>query len=452
MKLLKFSILSLVLAIALSLGACGGQVTSDGEGGEGNSSGPGTPVDPAVVFTPLGAALAFDLIDLEFLLDSEGNVEGVLVITQGGTVYYLDANFNLVATNNTAFPPLLAQSFEGGLLNVEADPAYADNKAVYFYYTGLDDNLGDPTNDEVNQVERRTLQLVGNTTLNLNDPQTIIEFPKAPNSNFPGSNHNGGGMTFDLHGNLIIGVGDGGGASSANLTELIAQDPNNPLGKIHRIVPNPTGDTNGGGFGVNNGYTLPIAPADDLNQEGFYGANSSIYVNGVRNPFSLANKDKGDQFFGDPGTSGPNAFEEMNCLYDSTENYGWPLYEGDFFDASCLPGACQPAAHGYFHSDDSFANQDPLASGGGPHAIIILAFIEGEQAYGEGFDRRVIYTDFFQGWVRALRVEVNHLKTADDQIGHQSGLTALQKNPDDLFFYGISLGGSNQILKMELAP
>ncbi|MDX1386131.1 MAG: hypothetical protein R3257_00980, partial [bacterium] len=89
----------------------------------------------------------------------------------------------------------------------------------------------------------------------------------------------------------------------------------------------------------------------------------------------------------------------------------------------------------------------------GSRSIMVLAFIEaGDPVYGPDLDRRVLYSDFYVGFVRALRVETNHIKSGDDPIGHMPGLTNLQFHPVDGKLYGTSLGGSNQVLRMDLAP
>jgi hypothetical protein len=41
---------------------------------------------------------------------------------------------------------------------------------------------------------------------------------------------------------------------------------------------------------------------------------------------------------------------------------------------------------------------------------------------------------------------------SDQHLGHLEGLISLKQHPVDGFLYGTSLGGSDQIIKMELAP
>jgi glucose/arabinose dehydrogenase len=395
-----------------------------------------------VEFNPVGAALSTlsGLVDIEFLPGQGGDA---LVIDLGGRVFYVNFDGSSFTQVGDPVDISVGTDSEQGLLNVAADPDYDGNSAVYFYLTspgGAD-----------NRVVRYDVSVVEpGGPFSLNDPQTIIVFPKNENPNF-GGNHNGGGMIFDTAGNMYLGVGDGGGSGSADKDLAISQDPALNLGKIHRIVPRATGDTGGGGEG--SGYDLPTAPLGDLNEPNPEGPDS-IYAYGMRNPFTLVNKPEDDQFVGDVGSggNGPNdngAFEEINCLYDAGENFGWPLFEGPEGQPQF-----QPATWGYRHDDSTFSDEDPEGNPTDGHSIMTLAFFEGSNPNygGDLFDRRLIYSEFYQGWVRAFEMAPNFVSVADDPIGHQEGLTSLQRNPADDFYYGVSLTGGNQILKMELVP
>jgi len=446
MKLMKNFVLFSLFVLFIATGACSSVPGTDGsdggDGGDGTGSGTDGGTNPPtsnlaqVLFNPVGAVLDFNLIDLEFLPGQNGDL---IVAGKDGTLYYLDGNFNLIASANIndhlGGDGDVMDSDERGLQGIAAHPNYASNGMIYIFYTYNSDVADAPVND-VNRVERRTVSITkpGGPLL-LGDARMIIEFPKTESNN-PGHNHNGGAMVFDSVGNLILGVGDGGGSSSANTTEAISQNGAVSLGKLHRIVPS---------VAVNNGgFTIPVLPADDPNTDNLIGPDT-IYMYGLRNPFTIVNKEKNDQLAGDVGSS---VYEEINCIYNADENFGWPLFEGK---TGLLQGF-EPAAHGYAHDDSTFADADPLAVNTGSRSIMVVAWIEGANAYNGTFERRVIYTDFYQGWVRALRVEPNHLKSADDHIGHLSGLTSLQENPADGFYYGVSLGGSNMIQRMELAP
>src|SRR5262249_39633686 len=177
-----------------------------------------------VVFTSVGDHLTSDLIDIEFLPGQNGDS---IVIGKDGEVFYLDGNFHQVGQTQTI--TTVMDDSERGLLNVAADPDYANNHLVYFYYTVAG------TNPDVNRVERYHVGVNKNAgTFAIDSNFIIIEFNKNQSPS-PGNNHNGGSMLFDAQGNMLLGVGDGGGASSSDRNRRISQDTTLSLGKIHRI-------------------------------------------------------------------------------------------------------------------------------------------------------------------------------------------------------------------------
>jgi glucose/arabinose dehydrogenase len=419
----------------------GGGGTGNSGSGSGNSTGGGvTTATPLVAFNPVGASFgSSDLLDLEFLPGQNGEA---IVIGLGGTVYYMKSDFSPVAQTVT-IP--VATNLEQGLLNVVADPDYTNNHFIYLYRT-----VPGKTPD-INQVLRYTVAAdVNGGTFALNSCKPIIAFDKSESSS-PGNNHNGGSLLFDLNGNLLIGVGDGGGAASTDKTEQISQNLNLRLGKIHRIIPdrNASAGTNCDDTSEEH-FSIPASqqPGQTNNVS---TTVPSIYAPGARNPFTMVLDQDGSLFFGDVGSggagaSGDGAYEEIDCVYYAGENYGWPLYEGP-----STPFPYRPPTWGYRQSDTTFADEDPEVNPMTGHAIMINAFYFGN-AYGGAFNGMLIYSEFYQGWVRAAQPTNTDTVIQDQHIGHLEGLVNLQKNPVDGFLYGVSLGGPDQILKMELIP
>jgi glucose/arabinose dehydrogenase len=373
--------------------------------------------DDVVVFTPVGSSFGTsDLIDLEFLPGQGGEA---IVIAKDGTVFY--ATRDLTPLAQTVTVGVLNED-EQGLLNVAADPAYADNHFIYLYGT-LPAGGG-------NQLNRYTVTAdAAAGTFALDDQQTVETFSKAASPDFDG-HHNGGGMVFGPDGALYVGVGDGGGSGGEDTILALAQDGTNPLGKIHRILPN----RNPGEGGA---------------------LVSEIHGRGFRNPFTLVSGPAG-LFVGDVGST---RVEEVDLVPEPGLNFGWPLTEGP----SSLFNFVNPI-HSYGHTDNQFAKEDPteidfdVIEGDadeaeiGPQSVIVGAFYEGGQ-YGGELDGRLIYSDFFLGWVRGFKLKENEegLEIDDDRhLGHLNGLTSLQRGPDG-FLYAISLFGSDHILRVELA-
>lgn len=405
--------ITLLLLCVYALGACGTVTTPADNPNDPNDpaqNDPNVPNDPGglvpapqVVFTPVGGAIDDTLIDLEFLPGQGGQA---IAITQDGNVYYLDENFNVVGS---AFPISVKYSGEKGLLNVAADPLYDSNGLIYLYYT-------DPAGgNDLNRVERYHVDVnVPGNTFTLSDPVEIISFQKTTSA----VNHNGGSLVFMTQDELAIGVGDGGD------TPDLAQDLDSPLGKIHRVIPSRA-------MGV-GGFTDP--------GNGVSTMYPSTYSQGLRNPFTIVVDREGDLFVGDVGA---NTFEEINCVYYAGENYHWPECEGP-----CPQYDIINPVHGYAHNDGDF---DPEFSTAGPKSIIISALYLGDQ-YGGAFTDRMIYNEFFDGFVRLLTMNQYEQVIADEHIGHIQGLTGLHENPADGLLYGVSLFGPNQVVRLDLAP
>lgn len=379
-------------------------------------------------FNVVGSALpSNDLIDLEFLPSQNGEL---IVIGQGGGVYYLRNNFTPLSQSESLS---VEYSGEQGLLNVAADPDYASNHYVYFYYT--------VAGGGINRVSRATVAVDVNAgTFSLSDFQTIIDFDKSDSSS-PGDNHNGGGLIFENSDNLLIAVGDGGGSASSDTGEAISQNGLTRLGKILRVVP-------GRQVGV-GGYSIPSGGNNS-------GTNlDEIYALGLRNPFTMTYASS-LLFIGDVGG---NLYEEINLATEAAMNFAWPLEEG-FESGSSFDNPL----HGYAHTDDSFTNEDTQAHssestsmirqyhngvdhGDSSKSVMVLHYYTGNE-YHDFLSNRLIYADFYLGWVRALQLNDSHQVVDDDHIGHLTGLTSLQQGPDGLL-YGVSLYGSDQVLRLD---
>lgn len=371
--------------------------------------------EDVIVFTPVGSSFGTaSLIDLEFLPGQGGDA---IVIAKDGTVFYMTKDF--APTVQTVTIGVLNED-EQGLLNVVADPDYADNRFIYLY--------GTLPGGEGNRLIRCTVFVNASAeSFSLGDPQEIETFLKTASPNFDG-HHNGGGMVFGPDGALYVGVGDGGGEGGPDPTLALAQDGTMPLGKVHRIIPN----RNPGEGGA---------------------LVSEIYGRGFRNPFTLATGPT-DLFVGDVGST---RVEEIDLLPEPGLNFGWPLTEGP----SSLFNFVNPV-HSYEHTDNEFAKEDPteidfdVIEGDadeaeiGPQSVIVGTFYDGSQYDGE-LEGRLIYSDFFLGWVRGFRLNDDGEIDDDKHLGHLNGLTSLQQGPDG-FLYAIALFGSDRILRVELAP
>jgi len=412
-------------ALCLHCGSGPSSSATSEDGGNGSGQ-----VFPGITFNAVGGALpSNDLIDLEFLPGQNGEA---LVIGQGGEVYYLRSDFTPLS-QSASIP--VEFNGEQGLLNVAADPGYASNHFVYFYFT--------LPGGGVNRVARSTVSATPASDLfSLSDFQTILDFDKSYSPS-PGDNHNGGGLVFENAQNLFISVGDGGGASSTDTNVAISQDGQTRLGKLLRVVPS---RVPGAG-----GYSLP-------SEGNNAGSNlPEIYATGLRNPFTLTYGNT-TLYIGDVGA---DLYEEVDGANAAGLNFGWPLTEGPTSN-SAFRGPLQS----YAHSDDSFVNEDPEAHSAGSlsalrqnhngvdhgdssKSVLVLHFYTGLQYQGFLFNR-LLYADFYLGWIRGLQLNASNQIQDDEHLGHMTGLTSLQQGPDG-FLYGVSLYGSDHVLRLDLA-
>ena len=181
---------------------------------------------------------------------------------------------------------------EEGLLGLAFDPAFAETRRFYVYYSA--------------SGPRRSV--VSSFTVDADDPgradpaseQVILEIEQ------PASNHNGGQLAFGPDGYLYVGLGDGGRAGDPWGN---GQDPGTLLGSILRI------DVSGEGYRVPSDN--PFAGVD--------GARDEVWAYGFRNPWRFSfDPATGDLWVADVGQ---NAWEEVNVVRPGL-NYGWRIMEG----------------------------------------------------------------------------------------------------------------------------
>jgi glucose/arabinose dehydrogenase len=172
---------------------------------------------------------------------------------------------------------------DGGLLDVEVHPRYAENGWIYLSYATP--GPGDTSMTAIVRGRLRDHRWV--------DEQPVYAPPAALYG--PPNYHYGSRFLFDRDGKLLYSIGDRGLLPSA-------QDLASPLGKVHR---------------VNDDGTVP----EGNPFAGRAGALPTIWTYGHRNPQGLAI---------DPATGllwesehGPMGGDELNVL-EAGHNYGWP--------------------------------------------------------------------------------------------------------------------------------
>ncbi len=233
-----------------------------------------------------------------FVTHSNDGTNRVFVVEKSGIikVFQNDSNISVSSNYLNITDRVSSAASERGLLGLAFHPNYAANGYLYVYYT----RVGDFAN---------VLSRFSRSSTNPNKADSLSEQILWAVSD-PFSNHNGGIVFFGLDGYLYVGMGDGGSAGDPGNR---AQNPNEMLGKIHRI----NVDTATGG----NNYGIP-----PTNPYASGGGRSEIFTIGMRNPWRMSQDPiTGLIYCGDVGQG---AWEEIDII-EVGKNYGWRCYEGN---------------------------------------------------------------------------------------------------------------------------
>ena len=225
---------------------------------------------------------------------------------------------------------------EDGLLGVTVDPAFADNRWVYLYYSPA-------TNEPTQHLSRFVLQGDG---LDLDSEIVMMRVPVQRVQ----CCHTGGSLAFDADGNLFLSTGDDTSPFESDDYTPIDERPgrhpfdaqgssantNDLRGKVLRIHPEPDGT-----------YTIPEG---NLFPPGTPLTRPEIYVMGGRNLFRISvDSHTGYLYWGDVGPDagedgpdrGPRGHDEINQAR-GPGFFGWPYFVGDnkpYFDYDFETGA-----------------------------------------------------------------------------------------------------------------
>ncbi|WP_425576784.1 PQQ-dependent sugar dehydrogenase [Nibrella saemangeumensis] len=225
--------------------------------------------------------------------------DGRLLITEKGGTMRIATKDGQLSAPITGLPTVNANG-QGGLLGVRVDPAFAQNRMVYWVFSEplSDGNLTAVAKGKLSADEKK---IEGATVIYRATPA------------YKGTLHYGGRILFDKDGNLFISTGE----RSDLVTRPQAQDVNSGLGKVIHIT------TDG----------KPVAGNPFIGKEG----RPEIYSYGHRNVQSLAiHPVTGDLW---EGEFGPRGGDEINRVQPG-KNYGWPTitygieYRGDKIGAA----------------------------------------------------------------------------------------------------------------------
>lgn len=236
-------------------------------------------------------------------------------------------------------------SYERGLLGVVADPGFATNGHVYFFYTS-----------NTPSSHQRILRVTASGDRAVpGSEQVILDLPPVPSGV---KWHMGGAMRFGADGKLYIGVGN---HEDSRRSDSSSAKLSSPFGKILRI---------------NRDGSVPT-------DNPFYnvaGAYRGVWAYGLRNPFTFDIRSDGVMYINDVGEA---SWEEVN-LGQAAAHYGWPSVEGNGSDSRFVnPAYTYP--------------QSPAC------AVTGAAFYQPQfQQFPTVYMGKFLFGDFCAGWIKRL--------------------------------------------------
>jgi len=226
--------------------------------------------------------------------------DGRFIITEKEGTMRIATSTGSVTEPITGLPAVNA-SGQGGLLGVTVDPAFSENRMLYWVFSEktTEGNLTAAAKGKLSTDEKR----IENATV-------IYRAMPAYNSNL----HYGGRILFDKSGNLFVSTGE----RSDKITRPQAQELNSALGKIVHI-------------------TKDGKPAEGYPFLNNANAKPEIYSYGHRNVQGLAfHPETGDLW---EAEFGPRGGDEINRIQPG-KNYGWPVITyGIEYSGERVPGA-----------------------------------------------------------------------------------------------------------------
>ncbi|MFI6938772.1 ThuA domain-containing protein [Streptomyces sp. NPDC050418] len=260
-----------------------------------------------------------------------------LDVAKDGKVYYAQRNGEVKIFDPETHATTSAGKLdvytggEDGLVGLELDPSFAENKWIYLYYAPAG------ATEDINRLSRFTVK---DGKLDAAGEKKLLDVPAYRDRSFPEPGHTGGAVEFGPGRTLYLSTGDDvppnldpdwqgyapidwrPGKERLDAART-AGSTNDLRGKILRIKPK-----DGGGYSI---------PKGNLFAKGTEKTRPEIYAMGFRNPFRFTVdpktgyvhvSDYGPDRGGPTTDRGPEGLVEYNVI-KKPGNFGWPFCHGN---------------------------------------------------------------------------------------------------------------------------
>jgi hypothetical protein len=306
---------------------------------------------------------------------------------------------------------------EQGLLSIALAPDFDTSGRLFVDYVGKD------AQPEIHVAELKA----SGATAPISTLRQILTIPH-PNQ----SNHYGGQLQFGPEGALFVSTGDGGGS---NDQEHNAQNVTKPLGKILRLIPDPSG-------------ALPYTVPPDNPWAGGSGWEQLVWSYGLRNPFRFSfDRDGSALLIGDVGQTAREEVDRAPApTYGRGANYGWNCREGTIAGPATDEG-CSTAPPGAF-VEPIFDLEHNAPEGGTARCAIIGGYVVHDTGLGT-LQGRYVYGDNCAPGIRSIEPTAADPAATDRSEGISvKGLTSFGEDSCGRLYATSSSGGVGVVYRL----
>ncbi|RRQ48854.1 T9SS C-terminal target domain-containing protein [Maribacter algicola] len=283
------------------------------------------------------------------------NTNNLIVAQQNGMIFQFENNNNVTQKNIVAdLSSKVGVVWDGGFLGLAIHPEFGHLNKNYFYiyYTTKDGQERNYPDSFVSGFGCNREDYWGGFLILERisvDPNTLTRIPGEDlimiKRRMFSSTHRGGGLTFGNDGFLYLATGDQSAyAKPQDITTnldggVLRLDVDQNSAKSHNVIRTLSeggrflDEISGIGYGIPNDNPFPSPDGSHFEE---------YYSIGHRNPHRMTlDKITGSIFIGEVGE---NRHEEINRVI-AGKNYGWPVYEGDYYRGTACVGLLDGMAH-----------------------------------------------------------------------------------------------------------